>query len=470
MVFYVCPYLDELFSIQGLVDSMLAFDGTHYKRTFEIESWWSRRKCSLLSSLSWSHLTFFAQSVDGRRRGSERRAGSSGKISRSHSLEPPEQRSADKAPVEDLSFANVMLSWRERIAADAAKKATVDIAEVKTPSRSKSSPLKHRSQDGSPSTRNGEKRVGSSRVQEEEGNREDYDAASRNVLSDVAQENADEDRFKVVDRSKSDLQLSAKTAEALAAMETSSLDRVPAQVAILRSKRASGKSSRSKEKLRASHPADLRSNSTSISNNLETSTDQLVHSPSHSLNDSKTMSAGADSKAQDDCTSKASEDSSRVTPKKRKIAEPGVTEKVTLEVGVQGSVSNEEEDSTTLAPLQCTPVADCEAEEPQDAKVISHSHLVCLYQSFSVPSHKQTMNITFFDSVARCSCPNWVPVFLYCRWKMLLTIHLKPIRLKAFPLGEINVSLKKADFLQKGLTIQVQFRFLTAQSFKKGST
>jgi len=325
--------------------------------------------------------------VDGRRRGSERRAGSSGRISRSHSLEPPEQRSADKEQAEDLSFAIVMLSWRERIAADAAKKASVDIAEVKTQSRSKSSALKHRSQDASPSTRNGvstEKRVGSSRVQEsipvvKEYNREEYDSASRNVLSDIAQENADEDRFKVVDRSKSDLQLSAKTAEALAAMEASSLDRVPAQVAVLRSKRASGKSSRSKEKLRASHPADLRSNSTAMPplSTLESSTDQLVQSPSHSLDESKATSSGADPNVQDECTPKASEDSSRMAPKKRKIPEPGFTEKsppeVTLEVCVQDVVSNEEEDGTThvgeLAPLQCTPVADCEAEELQDAKV-----------------------------------------------------------------------------------------------------
>lgn len=94
--------------------------------------------------------TSFGQSFC-RRRSSDRRAGSSGKISRSHSLEPLEQRSTDKVPVDDLSFANVMLSWRERIAADAAKKATVvDVTEVKPLSRSKT---KHRSQEASPSTR-----------------------------------------------------------------------------------------------------------------------------------------------------------------------------------------------------------------------------------------------------------------------------------------------------------------------------
>lgn len=319
-----------------------------------------------------------------RRRGSERRAGSSGKLSRSHSLDLPVQTSANKVLVDDLSFANVMLSWRERIAADAVKKATVDVAELKTQSRAKSTALRHRSQDASPSTRSSgstEKRVGSSRIQEipvEDYTREEYDTASRNVLSDTAQENAYEDRLRVVDRSKSDLQLSAKTVEAMAALDASSHDRVPAQVAVLRTKRASGKSSRSKDKLRASYPADPRSNSPSIPSRStpESSTDQRVQSPSHSLNDSKTMSLGPDANAQEEYSSKAADDSSRMTPKKRKITEPGdqanSPPKVTLEVGVHRGVPNEVEDSTRvgeLAPLQCTLVASCEAKELQDAKM-----------------------------------------------------------------------------------------------------
>lgn len=315
--------------------------------------------------------------VAGRRRSSDRRSSSSsGKASRSQSLEPPEQRSADKVQVEDLSFANVMLSWRERIAADAAKKATVDIAEVKPQSRSKSSASKHRSHDATPS----KQRAASPRVQ---GSLE-----SEHVFSDTAQENADhnEDRFKVVDRSKSDLQLSAKTAEALAAMELS-LDRIPAQVAVLRSKRAASKASRSKEKLRASHPADVHSNSTAMPSshsNLETSADQVAKNSNHS-----------DLKAEDESAAAlnlASEDNLRMTPKKRKMVDPGVAvvveevaqhhpQEVTLEIlDVQG-LSSEEEGGlplvAELAPLHCTSVvAHCEAEEPEDAKVIAISHLV----------------------------------------------------------------------------------------------
>lgn len=329
-------------------------------------------------------------------------------MSRSHSLEPPEQRSSDKVQVEDLSFANVMLSWRERIAADAAKKATVEVAEVKPQSRSKGSALKHRSQDVSPLKYGGstEKRVGSPRVQEslEEcllSNREEYDSGSRKIVSDIAQENAnhDEDKFKIVGRSKSDLQLSAYSAETLAAMEAS-LDRVPAQVAVLRSKRLSGKTSRSKEKLRASHPGDLRSKSSPLpsSGNLETCslTDELVQdphlqdlspikmmSPIKVMSPIKITSPSTDSKAQGECTTpslKDSDDSSRMTPKKRKIAEPVVVLEEVPQLAAVATIpevevpvlSNEKDDCAQvgeLPNLQCNPVADCEAEEPQDAKV-----------------------------------------------------------------------------------------------------
>ncbi|KAG0614348.1 hypothetical protein M758_6G170000 [Ceratodon purpureus] len=348
-----------------------------------------------------------------RRRGSERRAGSSGKISRSHSLEPPEQRSSDKAQVEDLSFANVMLSWRERIAADAAKKATVEVAEVKSQSRSKSSALKHRSQDVSPLKYGGsiEKRFGSPRVQESleeylSKNREEYDSGSRKILSDIAQENAnhDEEKFKIVGRSKSDLQLSAHSVETLAAMEAS-LDRVPAQVAVLRSKRSSGKTSRSKEKLRASHPGGLRSKSSALpsSSNFETCslTDELVQdphlqdltpikfmSPIKVMSPIKITSLSADSKVQGECTTtpsltpslKDSDDSSRMTPKKRKIVEPAVVLEEMPQLPAVATIpevevpvsSNDEDDYAQvgeLLNLQFTPAADCDAEEPQDAKM-----------------------------------------------------------------------------------------------------
>ena len=318
-----------------------------------------------------------------RRRGSERRAGSIGKISRSHSLEPPEQRSSDKAEVEDLSFANVMLSWRERIAADAAKKATVEVAEVKAQSRSKSSTSKHRAQDVSPLKFGGStgKKIGSPRVQESLeahflNNKEDCNSVSRKVLSDTAHEN-DEERFKMVGRSKSDLQLSSHSAETMAAMEAS-LDRVPAQVAVLRSKRASGKTSRSKEKLRASHPADVRSKSTPMpsSSNLETCslTDEIVEDPQlQDLSPIKIASLSTESRAQGECTLKVSDDNSRMTPKKRKIAEPVVVEEEPEVPEGEVSVKSFEEDDcaqvSELPNLQCIPVANCEAGEPQDAKV-----------------------------------------------------------------------------------------------------
>lgn len=155
-------------------------------------------------------------------------------------------------------------------------------------------------------------------------------------MSDIGQKNADEDRLRVIN--KSELPLSAK----LPVEVEPTSDRVPAQVAVLRSKRASGKSSRSKEKLRASFPVDMPV-SPSMSS-LETST----KSPSLSLDP------------------KAEEDShivkSRKTPKKRKIAEPSVTEDSQADVTIEAEPSVEEDDSI---PIQCSP----EVEEPQDAKV-----------------------------------------------------------------------------------------------------
>lgn len=98
-----------------------------------------------------------------RGRSSEPRPGfSSGRNSRSRSLESAEQFTMRKGPLDDLSFANVMLSWRERVAAEAAKKATSVVeqsaaeeeAEAEAVSRSKSLPpfaFKQRSSDSSPS-------------------------------------------------------------------------------------------------------------------------------------------------------------------------------------------------------------------------------------------------------------------------------------------------------------------------------
>lgn len=100
-----------------------------------------------------------------RGRSSEPRPGfSSGRNSRSRSLESAEQFTMRKGPLDDLSFANVMLSWRERVAAEAAKKATSvgvqsaddeeEEAEAEAVSRAKSLPpfaFKQRSRDSSPS-------------------------------------------------------------------------------------------------------------------------------------------------------------------------------------------------------------------------------------------------------------------------------------------------------------------------------
>ena len=97
-----------------------------------------------------------------RGRSSEPRPGfSSGRNSRSRSLESAEQFTMRKGPLDDLSFANVMLSWRERVAAEAAKKATSVVEQsaaeeeaAEAVSHSKSLPpfaFKQRSSDSSPS-------------------------------------------------------------------------------------------------------------------------------------------------------------------------------------------------------------------------------------------------------------------------------------------------------------------------------
>lgn len=335
-----------------------------------------------------------------RGRGSERRAGSSGRASRSHSLESLEKRSADKVQVEDQSFANVMLSWRERIAADAARKASIDMAEAKPHSRSKSStPVKHRSREVSPlqydarDAGSTERRAGSRSPRPQASieeylfnNREENDALSRKVLSDAQEYSShDEDKFKMVGRSKSDLQVSAASTEAVDAMDAS-LDKVSAQVSVVRNKRTSVKSSRSKDKHRASHPGDLNAKASSkspSSGNTEASSsaDQVVQDPILDLKDHKESSSALNSTAQEESL-KIPDVDSRVTPKKRKTAEPVVMleeEKpqlprvVTPVVEVKGP-SNEEEDFSTSVEVvpnpQVVPSAHSEQEqEEEDVKM-----------------------------------------------------------------------------------------------------
>lgn len=322
--------------------------------------------------------------IGDRGRGSERRTGSSGRESRSHSLESLNQRSADKEQVEDLSFANVMFSWRERIAADAAKKATMELAETKSQTFSKSTPGKHRSREVSPlqyETRDSnsiEKRAGS-RSPKVEGSLEESIFTNRQEYN-VAQENGDheEDRFKMVGCRNSDHQLSASTAEALAAMDASS-DSVPAQASVLRHKLTSGKSSRRKDKLKALHREDLHikpSPSPSISN-LETSymTGKPDHSSHLDLNVPQVINPISDSKAPGESL-ETPEVNSRIMPKKRKTAESVIVivEKSQLPPGVaskfevKDSSHDEGDDSTLVEKSKMSQDVSFAGPEPEDAK------------------------------------------------------------------------------------------------------
>lgn len=447
-----------------------------------------------------------------RGRGSERRAGSSGRASRSHSLESLEKRSADKVQVEDQSFANVMLSWRERIAADAARKASIDMAEAKPHSRSKSStPVKHRSREVSPlqydarDAGSTERRAGSRSPRPQASieeylfnNREENDALSRKVLSDAQEYSShDEDKFKMVGRSKSDLQVSAASTEAVDAMDAS-LDKVSAQVSVVRNKRTSVKSSRSKDKHRASHPGDLNAKASSkspSSGNTEASSsaDQVVQDPILDLKDHKESSSALNSTAQEESL-KIPDVDSRVTPKKRKTAEPVVMleeEKpqlprvVTPVVEVKGP-SNEEEDFSTSVEVvpnpQVVPSAHSEQEqEEEDVKVITNDSvltflftemlksIVLCYDLGSEVMIIISLQYSSYLFLCRSSFTNLVTDFICFRWKTLLTVLLDRSQ-RAFPPEEINVFLKMALWVFKGLTTQVQYQFLTAQFTEKNFT
>lgn len=261
------------------------------------------------------------------------KASASGKASRAQSSQELPEQFTEKPKADEEAFASVMLSWREQIAAESAKRAVMELAEAKLQLRPVGplvipAGLRQRSRDLSPSRCGSASKSGNGRMVEKPRafGKQDIGLVSEPeapVVTVQLETCNDEETSKMVGRSKSDRHVVTPSPEAVeSSFSRTHPDRVPAQVAVLRSKRSTSKANRSKEKGRLSAPKDLLTDFSialprafNIGSESAT-TDQYPLGFSHEL---------AGSTQRSDSASKLGPvDDSRMTSKKRKIEEPSL--------------------------------------------------------------------------------------------------------------------------------------------------
>lgn len=293
-------------------------------------------KCVTLSILYCTYLTIKTWFARGR--SSERRAMASSKASRAHSSQEVPEQFIEKPKADEEAFASVMLSWREQIAAESAKRAVMELAEAKLQMRPVGplvipAGLRQRSRDSSPSRSGSASKSGNGRMVEKPRTFGKQDIGlvrepEAPVVTVQLETCNDDETSMMVARSKSDRHVVTPSPEAVeSSFSRIHPDRVPAQVAVLRSKRSTSKANRSKEKGRSPASKDSLTDFSialprafNIGSESAT-TDQYPLGFSHELAGSTERS---DSIGSNSASKLGPVDDSRITPKKRKIEEPSL--------------------------------------------------------------------------------------------------------------------------------------------------